>query len=328
MKLLRNILCVIFFIVIFILSFIYLIHKKGPVFNYNGQAGSYSTALLKKYDYLVSLKNKKKIIVIGGSGVAFGLNEELLKKETGYEVVNFGLHAAMGQRIMLEMSKTGINEGDIIVLAFELEYLKKSDNYLDKIGLDLVLQGLDNRIALYKHFYFKSYKEIFSYLPRHYDKYIKNFKPEEIGGAYGVYDINSFNEKGYMVYERNEFLETFSEIQLRLDLVEDISLHKNFLKVIKNYKKFVEKKGGRLYFVMTPVVDLSITTEKTKEILITAPKKVEEQTGIPFVSKQPLEYLFPKELMYDTTYHCNTKGAEYRTILLIKDLKENGIIKN
>ena len=79
---------------------------------------------------------------------------------------------------------------------------------------------------------------------------------------------------------------------------------------------------------MTPVVDLSINTEKTKEILITAPKKVEEQTGIPFVSKQPLEYLFPKELMYDTTYHCNTKGAKYRTILLIKDLKENGIIKN
>lgn len=329
MKLLRNILCVVFFIVIFILYFAYSIHKKGPIFSYSLQLEGYSGVLLKKYDYLVSLKNKKKIIVIGGSGVAFGLNEELLKEETGYEIVNFGLHAGMGQRVMLEMSKAGINEGDIIILAFELEYLYKSDDYLDRIGVDLVLLGMDNRITLYRYFYPKSYVQVFSYLPIHYMKYIKEFKKENVEKAvFSVYNSAAFDERGYMTYPRNEFFETFDENQGRLNLVEDISLHKNFLKVIKNYKKFVEKKGARLYFAMTPIVDLSITTEKTKEILITAPKKVEEQTGISFVSKQPLEYLFPKELMYDTTYHCNTKGAEYRTILLIKDLKENGIIKN
>lgn len=329
MKLLKNILCIIFFIVIFILSFIYLIHKKGPVFSYNGQEGSYSAALLRKYDYLLSLKNKKKIIVIGGSGVAFGLDGDLIKRETGYEVVNLGLHAGMGQRIMLELSKAGISKGDIIILAFELDYLEKSDDYLQRIGVDLVLQGIDNRVSLYKNFYFESYKQVFNYLPIHYEKFVRNFKIEDVGSAVeriGMYNLVIFDERGYMTYPRNDFLRIFSDTQIHLNFSKEISLHKNFLKVIKNYKKFVEKKGANVYFAMAPVVDLSIASEKTKEILMSAPIKIEEQTEIPFISKNPLEYLFPQELMFDTTYHCNTKGAEYRSILLIKDLKENKII--
>lgn len=79
----------------------------------------------------------------------------------------------MGQRIMLELSKAGINKDDIIILAFEIDYLKKSDNYLDKIGIDLVLQGIDDRVSLYRYFYLKSYKSLFNYLPIHYKKNIK-----------------------------------------------------------------------------------------------------------------------------------------------------------
>lgn len=331
MKLLKNIFFIVFFMFLFILSFIYLIHKKGPVFSYNGQEGSYSAALLRKYDYLVSLKNKKKIIVIGGSGVAFGLDGDLIKRETGYEVVNFGLHAGMGQRIMLELSKAGIGKEDIVILAFELDYLEKSDDYLDRIGADLVLQGIDNRVSLYKNFYLESYKQVFNYLPIHYEKYVKNFKIEEVGSAVeriGMYNLVIFDERGYMTYPRNEFLRIFSDTQIHLNFSKEISLHKNFLKTIKNYKKFVEKRGANLYFAMAPVVDLSIENERTKEILMSAPMKVEEQTEIIFISKNPLEYLFPQELMFDTTYHCNTKGAEHRSSLLIKDLRENGIIKN
>lgn len=329
MKLLKNILCVMFFMFLFIFIFIYSIYKKGPVFSYNHQEGGYSAALLRKYDYLLSLKDRKKIIVIGGSGVAFGLEGDMIKKETGYEVVNFGLHAGMGQRIMLEMSKAGINEGDIIILAFELEYLVQSKYYLDAVGVDLILQGMDNRVSLYRYFPLKAYAQVFNYIPIHYKKYVREFKIENAGKTgVGIYDLAIFDKRGYMTYPRIDFLETFSEGQVRINFSEEISLHPNFIKTIKDYKRFVEKKGAKIYFAMPPVVDLSIANEKTKEILISAPVKVEEQTGIPFISKNPLEYIFPKELMFDTTYHCNTKGAEYRSILLIKDLRENGIIEN
>lgn len=124
-----------------------------------------------------------------------------------------------------------------------------------------------------------------------------------------------------MTRTRNEYLKTFDDNQVHINFSEEINLHKNFIKIIRDYKKFVEKKGAKLYFAMPAIVDLSVSNEKTKEILISAPQKVEEQTGIQFISKTPLDYLFPKELMFDTTYHCNTKEAEYRTKLLIKDLK-------
>ena len=327
MKLLKNIFFIILFMSIFIFSLIYMISKKGPVFSYDRQEGSYSAALLRKYDYLVSLKNKKKIIVIGGSGVAFGLDGDLLKKETGYDVVNFGLHAGMGQRIMLELSKVGINEGDIVILAFELDYLQKSKDYLDKIGIDLVLQGMDDRVSLYKYFYPKAYTQLFTYLPIYYDKYVRNFKREDLKEKTGIYNLATFDNRGYMIYPREKHLEKFGENQVHINLTEDIKLHKNFKRTIRNYKKFVEKKGAKLYFAMPPIVNLSVTNERTKEILETVPKEIEEQTGIPFISKRPLDYLFPPELMYDTTYHCNSLGEQLRTRLLINELKETGIVK-
>lgn len=327
MKLLKNIFFIILFMSIFIFSLIYMIFQKGPVFSYEGQEGSYSAALLRKYDYLVSLKNKKKIIVIGGSGVAFGVDGNLIKKETGYDVVNFGLHAGMGQRIMLELSKAGINEGDIVILAFELDYLEKSEDYLDRIGIDLVLQGMDDRVSLYRYFYPKAYIQLFTYLPIYYDKYVRNFKREDLTEKIGIYNLATFDNRGYMIHLREEHLEEFGENQVHINLKEDIKLHKNFKKIIRSYKKFVEKKGAKVYFAMPPIVNLSITDERTKEILETVPEKIEEQTGIPFISKRPLDYLFPQELMYDTTYHCNSLGEQLRTIFLINELKENEIVK-
>ena len=48
--------------------------------------------------------------------------------------------------------------------------------------------------------------------------------------------------------------------------------------------------------------------------------------GIPFIS-DPQDYLFPKELILDALYHCNSEGEKKRTELLIKDLERAGVIR-
>ena len=73
-----------------------------------------------KYERLCTTE-EKKIVVVGGSSVAFGLDSELLSQHTGYEVVNFGLYATLGTRLMLDLSKANINEGDIVIVAPELD---------------------------------------------------------------------------------------------------------------------------------------------------------------------------------------------------------------
>ena len=77
-------------------------------------------ALGDKYARLKSIE-APKIAVVGGSSVAFGLDSEELSRHTGREVVNFGLFATLGSKIMLDLSEDGLRAGDIVVFAPELD---------------------------------------------------------------------------------------------------------------------------------------------------------------------------------------------------------------
>ena len=61
-----------------------------------------------------------KIVIVGGSSVAFGVDAELLEQTLGMPVVNFGLYATLGTKTMLDYSKSAVGEGDIIVIAPEM----------------------------------------------------------------------------------------------------------------------------------------------------------------------------------------------------------------
>ena len=54
---------------------------------------------------LAAESNKPRLILVGGSAAAFGVDSALLAKELpDYHPVNFGLYAALGTRVMLDLS--------------------------------------------------------------------------------------------------------------------------------------------------------------------------------------------------------------------------------
>ena len=54
-------------------------------------------ALRDKYERLTSLE-EPKIVIIGGSSAAFGLDSAVIEEHTGMPVVNFGLYASSAPR--------------------------------------------------------------------------------------------------------------------------------------------------------------------------------------------------------------------------------------
>ena len=66
----------------------------------------------------------KRLILLGGSSVAFGVDVPLLEKylsEKGfdYTVCPLGLYAAVGNSAMLSLSESALREGDVVILALE-----------------------------------------------------------------------------------------------------------------------------------------------------------------------------------------------------------------
>ena len=97
------------------------IKEESVIFKKEAVYGNvFVAALGDKYERLLAA-DSEKIVVVGGSSVAFGLDSKLMEEKTGIPVVNFGLYAALGTKLMLDLSLPHINEGDTVVIAPELD---------------------------------------------------------------------------------------------------------------------------------------------------------------------------------------------------------------
>jgi hypothetical protein len=118
MKILRNTLLVILSLILLVSPFIFVvIYAVSLPPQYSP---TFYGALDEKYLRLTSTQGEK-IVVVGGSSVAFGLDSKLLESYTGMPVVNFGLYADLGTKMMLDLSLAGISEGDVVILSPEID---------------------------------------------------------------------------------------------------------------------------------------------------------------------------------------------------------------
>lgn len=284
-------------------------------------ATSYQSTIQDKFKTLKET-NDPKIIIVGGSNAAFGMDQGMLEDATGYKVVNLGLHAGFNQIFHSELSKANINRGDIVLLAYEYNWC--DEEQFESIGTELVMSGIDSNIELYKYIPAKAWSSILGYLGTY--AYKKNtFEP--VGGQYSR---EAFDEAtGQMIFSRNYNMSDYrSNIGLygTLDLL-NVTISDATIKYLKEYRELVERKGARVYFVAPPLLREAVVSgvESVENI-----KKLEEEViGIPYISN-PVDYLYPETLMSNSIYHCNDRGEKERTRQLICDLYTAGVtdIKN
>src|SRR2546423_1051105 len=62
-----------------------------------------------------------RVIFVGGSNLAFGLNSLLIQRRLGRSVVNMGLSAGLGMRFMLAEVRPHLRPGDLVVVVPEYE---------------------------------------------------------------------------------------------------------------------------------------------------------------------------------------------------------------
>ena len=102
----------------------------------------YILADLEKYNRLATILSPK-LVLVGGSATAFGIDSSRLEKSLGMPVVNMSLHAAVGLKFMLYDVVERIANGDIVIVMPEYEqFCGKTAN-----GGDLVCAILWNRLS-------------------------------------------------------------------------------------------------------------------------------------------------------------------------------------
>jgi len=94
----------------------------------------YLAASLDKERRLATLPGPR-VVFVGGSNLAFGLDAAVIERHTGRRPVNMGLYVAVGVPFMLEEARAGLRPGDVVVVALEY-YVFSLESHLNGDVLD------------------------------------------------------------------------------------------------------------------------------------------------------------------------------------------------
>lgn len=271
-------------------------------------------ALGDKYERLKSV-NSPKIAVVGGSSVAFGLDSALLSQYTGREVVNFGLFATLGSKIMLDLSEDGLNPGDIVVFAPELDEKTMSLYF----GARAAWQAIDASDAIYETVYrhngeeLEAEKEAFAEEKR---EYLESGAPDPSG----VYNRRNFNVYGDISYPRPyNTMALGYDPNTTFELTPDI-ISADFLEYFNSYCERLKNKGVTVYFSFCPINDKSLAEGTTEQTLLDMESYLTSNLNCKVISSL-LDYIIDWGYFFDTNLHLNDAGVKLRTETLINDLR-------
>ena len=257
--------------------------------------------------------DEPKVVIIGGSSTAFGLRSDLLEDELGMPVVNFGLYATLGTKLMIDLARANLNDGDIVVIAPELDAQTMSLYF----NAESAWQAFDSDMSMLRHARFKNYGALAGSF---WEYAVSKLRYSRQGGLNpdGVYSKSSFNEYGDITYSRPHnimLLEYGPNHPITLD---SSIVSVDFAEYVNEFTKFAESKGASVYFDFPPMNCLAVEQD-TDEIyefyrFLDASFECEIIGNIN-------SYILDERYFYDSNYHLNDSGVLIRTALLAEDIK-------
>lgn len=256
------------------------------------------------------LKNvaSPRLIFLGGSNLSFGMNCQLIKDSLGINPINTGIHCGIGLIYMMNNTLKYIKKGDTIIISPEYEQFY--DNFawgkeeLFRTVLDVNPSGFCI-LRLDQIF------RIIEFLPKYS---LSKLDPE-----------NYFNIKEsdiYSVKSFNRFGDVYSHWDMhRQDFIPNDEISGKFndvvMQEIVEFQNILENKKAVLYVTYPCYQNLSYNKS------LDAISKVESEfrkNGLKILGF-PGRYMIPDSMMFNTFYHLNKIGVNYRTQLFIEDFK-------
>jgi len=289
----------------------------------------YSAAYIDKIELLVKTESPS-IIFVGGSNVAFGINSEKIKQQTGYNTVNMGLSGNIGVRFMLEGIKHTLKSGDIVVIIPEYQHFLNEKNNL---GPDFIQAIIANPVLIR---YISSLEEVVysaEIFPYVYTQAIKSLYNDitQRNCVFcmideKVYYRNAFNEYGDIVSHEN-LHQTIEIPNFHLEKEYSNSNISKMIAVINKFALYAEEKDARVVFIY-PATPFP-SDDETIEVLNYLQTRLQKELIIT-VCGHSSDAWYSRGLFFDTYYHLTPEGRNINTERIINDLVpviEEGIMK-
>ena len=279
---------------------------------------SYYAELPAMADYLHQAEGNR-LILIGGSSVAFGVDTALLEsllREHGldYTVCPFGYYAAIGTSAMLSLAQGELRAGDVVVLAVE----PVSEALSDYFGATAFLKAAEGRADLLPQLNGSQRTNIIGNAIPFLQEKVDIVRSGNLPRAEGVYARASFDARCNMVYARpgNTMAlgyDTTSPIDLR-----NVTISADLSEQVSAFCETARQRGAQVLLSFSPM-NRSALTDESDDVFLAFYERMRAALPCRVIS-DPRRYVLDSGWFYDSNFHLNSAGAAYRTMLLAEDL--------
>ncbi len=278
---------------------------------------SYMGELKYKYERLRETQGSR-IIVVGGSGMAFDVDSALFKENfPEYEIANMGMYAALGSSAVLNLTLSQLHEGDIVIFAPE----QNSQTLSLFFGADYAWQALDGAYYMLPAFpnSENNISLMLSSFPRFAADKFKMFVTGTAPDSTSVYRLSAFNGYGDIADVLPENIMTDGyDINTSITYNEYV-IDDDFIDYLNDYNKKVSGCGAKFLFAYCPANELAVGDLEDSTLKDYA-SYLKSRFDFDILG-DPHNAVMECEWFYDTNYHLNSSGKIFYTRQLIRDLK-------
>lgn len=284
---------------------------------------SYMAASRDKHR-LLEEQPSPRIIFIGGSNVAFGVDSEAIGKQLGRNPVNMGLHGSLGLEFMLNEVVASLRAGDVVVVSPEYEIFRESYSSGSGSRLFLVLEartenikyiGLSNVRPLLDDGYF-----IMGGILDNVADYLKGAPGAgSVNDPTSIYKRKGFNRYGDFVEHRGKPSKAENLCPRCSEIMTGGT--GRILLLLNRFNEECKRKGAKLFYSYPAVPDEFL--ESHEQRIMEIADRVRGGLSFPVIDT-PREMAYPLDNFYDTSYHLTFAGTERRAAHLVERLKEQG----
>lgn len=270
--------------------------------------------LKSKYERLKETSGKR-IVLVGGSGVAFDCDSALMDDFfPSYEIVNFGMYAGLGTKAVMDLSENYIHEGDIVILSPE----QGEQTFSDYFNGEYMWQAADGAFGMLRDLKSENFDAMLGNFPRFalekLNYVMKGQKPQ----TDSIYQKKSFNTYGDIELDtcRENILPNGYDVNQKVRFTEDV-VQPEFMDYMNDWAKRLEKKGAVVWYRYCPVNKLSV---EDMDDLAAYDVFLRQKLDFPVIGN-PENSMMEAEWFFDTNFHLNQPGKEVNTVQLIRDMK-------
>jgi hypothetical protein len=251
-----------------------------------------------------------RVIFVGGSSVAFGIDSARVKDALGNRyaaVVNTGLHGGLGLAFMLAFVRPYLQPGDLLVLAPEYSLLY--DLHPDKTALN---QALGEYPPAWRYVSLGEGVE-----PGAIMLTVQNRVKRWLGlipeAEDPIYTRRGFNAYGDLI----SHIDRLPEREIDAIKLGYTTPAQRPIRILNEFFEYCRANHVEAVLTFAPYPRELAGKGTSADVWL---EQMKALTPIPVIS-HPEDYRFPQNLFFDTVYHLNADGRQARTKQLIMDLR-------